>query len=54
MALELRSYNLRQSRMEFLPQRSYKRRRSNLNMAVNSNQKDTTKIICFGTQKDIQ
>ena len=54
MALELRSYNLRQSRMGFLPQRSNKRGRSSPNMAVESNRKDTAKIICFDTQKDIQ
>ena len=54
MALELRSYDLRQGRMGFLPQRSNKRRRSNPNMAIENNQKDTAKTICLDVLKEIQ
>lgn len=54
MALELRSYDLRQGRMGFLPQRSNKRRRSNPNMAIENNQKDTAKTICLDVLEEIQ
>ena len=54
MALELRSYDLRHSRMGFLPQSSNKRRRSSPNMATENNQKDTAKTICLDVLKEIQ
>ena len=54
MALELRSYHLRQSRMGFLPQRSNKRGQSSPNMAIENTQKDTAKTICLDVLKEIQ
>ena len=54
MALELRSYHLRNSRMGFLHQRSNKRGRSSPNMAIENNQKDTAKTICLDVLKEIQ
>lgn len=54
MALELRSYYLRKSRMGSQPKLSYKGRQSSLNMAVKNNLKDKAKTICFGALKDIQ
>ena len=54
MALELRSYHLRHSRMGFLPQSSNKRGQLSPKMATENNQKDTAKTICLDVLKEIQ